>query len=119
MDDLLECFEPVREICRKAGWPGVEESTSYRTPALKVRGKLLLRMKEPDVVVLRVELEEKEFLMKHMPEVYFETDHYKGWPAVLARLSQIDPDELAQHIEYTWRAFAPKKLIEQYDRRRT
>src|SRR5437762_221978 len=26
--------------------PGVEESTSYRTPAMKVRGKLIARLKE-------------------------------------------------------------------------
>ena len=28
--------------------PDVEESTSYRTPAMKVRGKLIARLKEDD-----------------------------------------------------------------------
>lgn len=117
MSDLHSEFEPVREVWRKADWPGVQEGLSYGTPALKVRGKFLLRLREPDVVVLRCPLDEKEFLMQAAPEVYFETDHYKGWPAVLARLSAIDPDELAAMIEKTWRSEATEAMIAEYDRR--
>lgn len=117
MDDLSACFEPVREVWRTAEWPGVEESLSYGTPALKVRGKLLVRLREPGVVVLRCSLDEKEFLMEAAPEIYFETDHYKGWPAVLARLSAIDADELAAMIEKTWRRESTKAMVAEFDRR--
>ena len=114
--DLSVCFEPVRAVWRAAKWPGVEESLSWGTPALKVRGKLLVRIREPDVVVLMCDMDEKEFLMGAAPEIYFQTDHYRGYPAVLARLSEIDPDELSERIGKTWRSLATKKMIEEYDR---
>lgn len=117
VEDLNEAFEAVRTVWRAAGWPGVVEDLSYGTPALKVRGKLLLRLREPGIVVLLCDLDEKEFLMQAMPEVYFETDHYKGYPAVLARLETIDRDALADHIEKRWRAVAGKKLVAEFDTR--
>ena len=116
VDDLSEAFEPIRTLLRQAAWPGVEEGRSYGTCALKVKGKLLVRMREPDVLVLCCEIDEKEFLMMAAPEIYFETDHYKGWPAVLVRLSEIEPEELKERIEKTWRSLAPKRLVEEYDK---
>ena len=41
---LRAAFEPVRRAA--TGLPEVDESTSYGTPALKVRGKFLTRLKE-------------------------------------------------------------------------
>ncbi len=37
-------FDDIRAIALK--WPEVSDGTSYGTPALKVRGKLLTRLKE-------------------------------------------------------------------------
>lgn len=108
-------FELVRSVWREKNWPGVEEGTSYGTPALKVRGKLLVRWREPGVIVLRCDLDEKEFLMQMNPEIFFETDHYKGWPAVLARTELIDREELAQMLEKTWRGHATKKMIHEFE----
>ena len=48
-----------------------------------------MRMKDAETLVLLCPLEQKEFLMEVSPEIYFETDHYKGWPAVLIRLAAI------------------------------
>jgi hypothetical protein len=117
MDDFSREFEPVRAVWRKADWPGVEESKSYGTCALKVRGKLLIRIREPDVVVILCDLDEKEFLLEAIPDIYFQTDHYRGYPAILARLSKIDPDELSWRIEKTWRQHATKVMIDAYDAR--
>ena len=113
--DINLCFQPIRAILEQRAWPGVEEGLSYGTPALKVRGKLLVRLREPDVVVLPCDLDEKEFLKQLAPEVYFETDHYRGYPWILARLSQIDSDELADRIERAWRMHATKKLLAEFD----
>ena len=46
--------------------------------------------------------------MAAAPRIYFETDHYKGWPAVLVRLSKIDDRELRHRLERAWRHRAPK-----------
>jgi len=59
----LDSFDVVREVFRRADWPGVEEGTSYGTASLKVRGKMMVRLKEPGILVLMVDLEEKEMLM--------------------------------------------------------
>lgn len=97
-----------------AGLPGVEAGTSYGTPALKVRGKLIVRVKDADTLVLRCALEDKELLMEAAPQIYYETDHYKGWPAVLVRLSAIDDAELSHRIALAWRLKAPARLIAEF-----
>ena len=60
--------------------PEVEESTWFRTPALKVRKKSLCRMKEDgETLVIRVvDLEDKEALLRGRPDVFFTTPHYDG-----------------------------------------
>ena len=41
--------------------PGVEESTSYRTPAMKVRGKLIARLKEDgETIVVPMTIDERD-----------------------------------------------------------
>jgi hypothetical protein len=95
--------------------PGIEESTSYGTPSLKVRGKFIARIKEPGILVVRCPLEEKEMLMAAAPAIYFETDHYKGWPVVLIRMSKITKADLAKRLETAWRMQAPKTLQKAFD----
>jgi hypothetical protein len=60
-------------------------------------------------------MEEKEMLMELEPDIFFETDHYKGWPAVLARLSRMDSDMLRHRLECAWRHRAPKRVVAAYD----
>jgi|SRR5690606_23011841 len=109
MTDEEGAFEKLRRAA--AGLPQVEESTSYGTPSLKVAGKFLARVKDPDTVVLKCPLDEKEMLLFAEPEVFYETDHYKGWPAVLVRIHRIAPDELRHRLERAWRMQAPKRLL--------
>ena len=99
-------------------FPGVEVSTSYGTPAMKVRGKLMCRMRtEPDALVMRVsDLGEREALLQGQPEAFFSTPHYDGYPYVLVRLEAVDPVELDELIEEAWRIRAPKRLIAEHDR---
>ncbi len=95
--------------------PGVEESTSYGTPALKVRGKLMVRLREQDVIVLlAVEDIEKQMLMETQPETFFITDHYAGYSAVLVRLSKVEAPQMRELLETTWRRLAPKRLLREH-----
>jgi hypothetical protein len=90
--------------------PEVEASTWYGTPALKVGGKGFARLKDADTLVVLCALDEKEMLLEADAKVYFETDHYKGWPAVLVRLQHIDTAQLRHRLEQAWRLRAPKRL---------
>jgi hypothetical protein len=95
--------------------PEVEEGIWFRTPALKVRGKSFARLKEDgkSVVFLLESVDEQEFLLQALPELYFITDHYRGWPAVLARLSKLRVPECRRRLEQGWRLKAPKTLVKQ------
>ena len=56
-------FDQISELALKL--PGVEAGTSYGTPALKVKGKLLARLKEDgQSVVFRVTFDERDLLMQ-------------------------------------------------------
>ena len=73
----------------------VEESMSYGTPAIKIRGKLIARLKEDgDSLVVRTTFEERAEMMAADPETYYITDHYLNAPWVLGRLSKVHPDAL-------------------------
>lgn len=103
-------FARLADLARKAGLLELAEGTSYGTPALKVRDKSFMRMKEEDVAVLLLPLEQKEFLIEVAPDIYFETDHYRGWPALLVRLDVIGDEELSQRLRDSWTFKAPKRL---------
>ena len=107
-------FEHVRTVAR--AFPGVEDGTSYRTPALKVRGKLLARVHQSiDCLVLRVDFLDRQILIQSAPSVFFITDHYRGYPWVLMRFSAAEARQLPDLIERAWRLVAPKTLVKNYD----
>ncbi len=90
-------FETVRKI--GLALPGVEEGTAYGSPALKVHGKLLAcvpshRSAEPGSLVIRVDFEDRAELLVADPDVYYVTDHYISYNAVLVRLSRVNRDVL-------------------------
>lgn len=113
--DLSRDTKRVKRLIAKAKLQGVTEELSYGLPSLKVKGKFLTRVREPDVLVLMCAREEKDFLMQMNPEIYFETDHYKGWPAVLIRLSKIGDRELTHRLQVAWRMQAPKRFQAEVD----
>jgi hypothetical protein len=86
-------FEQVRKIALSL--PSVEESTSYGTPAFKVSGKLLARLREDgDSLVVGTTFEEREEMLAADPETFYITDHYLKYPWILVRLSRVSPDAL-------------------------
>ena len=90
-------FDTVRNIGLVL--PGVEESTAYGVPALKVHGKLLAcvpanRSVEPNSLVVCVDFADRADLLAADPDVYYVTKHYVGYDAVLVRLSCVNPDVL-------------------------
>jgi hypothetical protein len=57
----------------------------------------------------------KDVLIESAPDIYFETDHYKDWPAILVRLSRADDAELQQCLHRAWQLQAPKKLVARHE----
>ena len=106
--DLDAAF--ARLLAAADGLPEVEPAEWYGTPSLKVRGKGFARVKDAGTVVLMCSLEDKELLFAAAPAIYFETDHYRGWPAILVRIDAIADDELRHRVEIAWRLKAPKSL---------
>jgi len=108
-------WEQVSRLGRQL--PEVEEGIWFRTPALKVRGKSFVRLKEDgkSIVFLLGSVDEQEFLIEAQPKIYFITDHYRGWPAVLATLAALRVAECRLRLEQGWRLKAPKKLVTQLD----
>ena len=97
--------------------PEVEVSTSYGTPALKVRGKLLTRPRYEDdsIVLLEIGFDEREMLMQVEPETFHITPHYQNYPSILARLSSVHPGTVAGLLERRWKAVAPKRLVKAWE----
>ncbi|MFI5010839.1 MAG: MmcQ/YjbR family DNA-binding protein [Hyphomicrobiales bacterium] len=109
-------FDDVREMA--LALPGIEEGTSYGTPALKVGKRLLARLKEDgETLVLRLGFDEREMLMEAEPQTFFITDHYRAYPSVLVRLAHVHPPTLRRLIEQAWREAAPKRLVRDFERR--
>ena len=92
--------------------PGVEVGTSYGTPALKVRGKLMVRLKEDgETFVLRVNPAAREPLMATDPETFYLTDHYLDWPYVLVRMAALPVARLPELLDHAWLEAAPAALV--------
>jgi hypothetical protein len=90
-------FDTVRKF--GLALPGVEESTAYGMPALKINGKLLACLPanpsaEPGSLMVRVDFDDRAELLAGDPDVYYLTDHYAGYAAVLVRLSRVSADVL-------------------------
>src|SRR5947199_10861227 len=88
-------WNTVRELA--LALPGVEESTSYRTPAMKVRGKLIARLKEDgETIVVPMTPADRAMRIDADPAVFFVTDHYVPYPYGLVRLAAVTRADLRE-----------------------
>ena len=108
-------FNDVRRIALT--WPEVEDGTSYGTPALKVRKKLLVRLKEDgdSLVMPGIPPDESDMLVESQPKVFYFTDHYKDYPMVLIRLSKTKRPTVEPLLRRQWRTLASKAAVKAFD----
>jgi hypothetical protein len=107
-------FETVRRIAARL--PGADESTSYGTPAFKVRGKLFVRLhQDEDALVVRIDENTRAMRIRADPETYYLTDHYVAYPWVLVRLASVSEDDLGELLEEAWRLVAPQRMVADFD----
>jgi hypothetical protein len=96
-------------------------------PAYKVHDKLFCLHRRPrpdavdehgerleDVLMFRVpDLDVKELLLSDTRGIYFTTPHFRGYPAVLVRipdLERLDRDELHDLVAEAWLTRAQKRV---------
>ena len=110
--------------------PDTTEGSSRGSHGWQVKGKTFvwdrpLRKKEvaelgdraPDGPILAAWVEDlgaKEAMLADEDGAYFTTPHFDGYAIVLARLEQIDPDDLRELVVEAWLARAPKRLAKEY-----
>ena len=103
-------FEGVRRIA--LALDGVAESTAYRTPAVKLGGKLIARLREnSETLVVGTTFEERAELIAAEPDTYFITEHYVKYPWVLVHLSHVHPDALRDLLGRACRIASTAKRI--------
>jgi len=97
-------------------FPETQSGTSYGMPSWKAAGTFFTRLRaEDDSVVVYVDsLDHRDLLMEAEPATFHITDHYRGYPVVLARLSTVDPVWLRKTLEKRWLKVVPKRVSRAY-----
>jgi len=110
-------FDDVKKLA--LAWPEVEDGSSYGTPALKVRKKLLARLREDSdsLVMLGVPQDERDMLVASQPKLFYFTDHYRDYPMVLIRLSKAKHATVEPLLRRHWRSLASKAAVKKYNAR--
>jgi hypothetical protein len=108
MPKVKVTYDTIRRLA--LALPNVEEGTSYGTPALKVKGKLFVRLHDDrDKIVLKMPFDRREEMMAEDPETYFITDHYRNYPWVLVSLAKVRVDALPDLLNIAYREASPTK----------
>ena len=94
--------------------PGVVAETRYDgSPVLKARGCFMAGLAthesaEPDTLVVRVNVDERAYLLEDAPDTYYLTDDYRRYPVVLVRLTKVDEAALRDLLSVSWRLTVAK-----------
>ena len=108
----LLTFETVKDL--GLALPDVEATIRYDgATVLKVGGCFMAglathRSAEPETLVVRIDLEEREWLLADAPETYYVTDYYRPYPLVLVRLCRVDRDALGDLLAVSRRLTVEK-----------
>jgi hypothetical protein len=98
-------FDAIRKMA--LALDHVEEATSYGTPAFKVGGAMLARLRDDiGALVVRMSIDDRQELMAEDPETYFITDHYLNYPYILVNLARVQPDAMRDLLRGAWKLAA-------------
>src|ERR1043166_3169007 len=80
---------------------GASQGEHYRQPAIFIGEEFLTRIhhKEDAVVVLTGSLEMRDVMLEAEPKLFYITDHYRKFPALLARLSGLNKKALLSLLQ--------------------
>ena len=90
--------------------PETEASTSYRTPAVKVRKKLMVRLREDGVsLAVRATFASRSALPQLEPETFSIPEHYAKTDMLVIHLPSIKPEELERLLQEAWEIVKPAR----------
>ena len=64
---------------------------------------------EPNTLVVRADLDQREMLLEDAPDIYYLTDYYRKYPLVLARLARMDREALNDLLSVSRRLTLAKR----------
>ncbi len=98
LEGTLDQSKPDRLAFSKAG-----RKASYAWTWLEHAHPRKPRVPRLEVLAVRCPIGRKEILLAVAPDLYFDDDHYRGYPAILVRLDAIPEDELVALLKDAWR----------------
>ncbi len=114
-DALAKPFDVVRSIGLRL--PAVEATTRYDgAPVLKIAGVFVAglathRSAEPNTLVVRADLEERNAFIDDAPDTYYLTEYYRRHPVVLVRLDRVSREALRELLSSSHRLTLPKTRL--------
>lgn len=111
----MPTWDDVVAIAKR--YPEVEETTSWRTPSLKVKGKFFARLRTEAEGGLAIVCDpsEKAALLASGDAAYYTTPHYEGYAMILVDLARVEPERLAELVEDAWHLKAPVRVRRAYE----
>jgi hypothetical protein len=100
--------------------PHVEAVVRYDgAPVLKIDGVFMAGLAthasaEPDTLVVRADIEEREAYLEDARETYYLTEYYRPYPLVLVRLARLDEAALRDLLVVSHRLTLPKTRLRQH-----
>jgi hypothetical protein len=77
---------------------GTSEGSHYGKPSILLGGKFFCRVhdKEEAVVLLTGSIEMRDVVLEAEPRLFYITEHYRNYPAILVRLEALDAKTLKE-----------------------
>lgn len=109
----MAAFDDIRRMV--LGWPEVAESTSYGTPAIKVKGKLMARLREDgETLAIRATFQSCEGLPQVEPATFAVPPHYANSEMLVINLPTVSLEQLRELLADAWELAAPKTVLTSY-----
>jgi len=112
---LMKALPAVVRSTGKREWRVGKKLVAWERPLRPVdREALGPAAPSGPILAVRIPLAGKALLLASLPEVYFTTPHFDGFPAILVRLPVMPVDELRDLLQQSWLSRAPKRLVAQF-----
>jgi hypothetical protein len=90
--------------------PEATEHVTYGRPSFMVRRILFAWLPEDDVLVVKVDPDERDLMEESEPDVYVVSDHHRPYPLMAVRLARVDAQRVRELLEDAWWWAAPERL---------